>query len=124
MQFGFQMNFDDTEIEVLRRVIEHYLRVCRREIKQGRSVPFFAHSAALTHFRRNIRKQIDVLGKVTVFDSEMMSCETAFANYLDMCEQKIGAGAAEPFITDKVIIKKIWQRMSREMYQVMFGHPA
>ena len=124
MQFFFLINLDDTEIEVLRRAIEHYLRVCRREIKQGGSVPFIAHSGVLKYFRRNIKKQLDVRGKVAIGDSEMLSCEAAFANYLDMCAQKIGTGAVEPFITDKVIIKQIWERMSREMYQVMFGHPA
>lgn len=68
MQFWFEINLDDTEIEVLRRVIEHYLRVCRREIKQGGSVPFIAHSG--------------------------------------------------------VLIREIWERMSRELHQVIFGHPA
>jgi hypothetical protein len=123
VSFGIQIRFDDDEMEVLRRVIAHYLRVCRREIKQGGSVPFIAHSGVLKYFRRNVNKYIQILGKAVVMDSDMGAFRAAFSSYLNTCEPKSAKGGLEPSIADKVIARKTWERMSREMQRVMFDEP-
>jgi hypothetical protein len=121
VSFSILIRFDDNEMEVLQRVIAHYLRVCQCEIKQGGSVPFIAHSGWLKHFRRNIKKQM--IGKVVIFESEMQSLRAAFSDYLSASEQKIATGMTEPFLADRDVIEKMWERMSREMHRVMFVHP-
>jgi hypothetical protein len=123
MQFSIQIDFDDDEKEVLRRVIAHYLRVCQREIKQGGSIPFIAHSMVLKYFRRNMKKYLQILGKAMVLDSDMGAFRAAFSSYLDTCERKIANGGPEPFITDRLTARKMWERMSLEMQRVMFDEP-
>jgi hypothetical protein len=123
MHFGIQIDFDEDEKEVLRRVIAHYLRVCRREIKQGGSVPFIAHSGTLKYFRRNMNNYIQILGKAMVMDSDLGAFRAAFSSYLNTCERKSAKGGPEPSIADKVAARKTWERISSEMYRVMFDEP-
>jgi len=32
-QFGYQVTFDDSEMQTLQRALGHYLGICQREIK-------------------------------------------------------------------------------------------
>jgi len=106
-QFGCRVSFDDSEMQTLQRALSHYLEVCRREIKKGEDVPFFAHRGTIKRFRAKLREQLKLTPSFTLGEDDMDVVQHALKGYLDACEREIANGATVPFIADKVVIPKI-----------------
>jgi hypothetical protein len=114
-RYGVRISFDDEEMKTLKAAVAHYLEVCRREIEKGATVPFYAHTIALTRFptiRKMLRKQSPNLA---LYGTEISVLKAALASYLGLCEREIASGAAIPFIADRATATKISARLSEEL---------
>ena len=106
-QFGYRVNFDDSELQTLQRALGHYLGICQREIKKGGGAPFIAHSGTIKRFRARLKKQLKQTRSFTLHESEMIAMEQALQRYLDACEREVANGETTPFIADRAMISKI-----------------
>ena len=106
-QFGYRVNFDDSEMQTLQRALGHYLGICQREIKKGGGAPFIAHSGTINRFRARLKKQLKQTRSFTLHESEMIAMEQALQRYLDACEREVANGGTTPFIADRAMISKI-----------------
>ena len=106
-QFGYRVNFDDSELQTLQRALGHYLGICQREIKKGGGAPFIAHSGTIKRFRARLKKQLKQTRSFTLHESEMIAMEQALQRYLDACEREVASGGTTPFIADRAMISKI-----------------
>jgi hypothetical protein len=102
-QFGYQVTFDDGEMQTLQRALGHYLGICQREIKKGGG----AHSGTIKRFRARLKKQLKQTRNFMLHESEMIATEQALQSYLDACEREIANGGTTPFIADRAMIRKI-----------------
>jgi hypothetical protein len=101
-QFGYQVTFNDGEMQTLQRALGHYLGICQREIKKGGG----AHSGTIKRFRARLKK-LKQTWSFTLHESEMIAVEQALQSYLDACEREIANGGTTPFIADRAMISKI-----------------
>jgi hypothetical protein len=106
-QFGYRVNFDDSEMQTLQRALGHYLGICQREIKKGGGAPLIAHSGTIKRFRARLKKQLKQTRSFTLHESEMIAMEQALQRYLDACEREVANGGTTPFIADRAMISKI-----------------
>jgi hypothetical protein len=106
-QFGYEVAFDDSEMETLQRALGHYLGICQREIKKGGGAPFIAHNGIIKRFRARLKKQLKQTRNFMLLESEMIATEQALQSYLDACEREIANGGTTPFIADRAMIRKI-----------------
>jgi hypothetical protein len=120
MQFGVGLKLSDSELQTLERTISHYSRVCRREIRKGGSVPFIAHSLTFKQFRKDMKKQLEILGEIIIGDCEIIALRAAFSSYLEACEQNDANAAIAPFVADRATVKRLAKRMIREWHRVVF----
>ena len=103
-QFGYQVTFDDSEMQTLQRALGHFLGICQREIKKGGGAPY---SGTIKRFRARVKKQLKQTRSFMLHESEMMAIEQALQSYLDACEREIANGGTTPFIADRAMIRKI-----------------
>lgn len=120
-QFGCRVSFDDSEMQTLQRALSHYLEVCRREIKKGEDVPFFAHRGTIKRFRAKLREQLKLTPSFTLGEDEMDVVQHALKGYLEACEREIANGATVPFIADKVVIPKIRATLEDEFERAVIS---
>jgi hypothetical protein len=120
-QFGCRVSFDDSEMQTLQRALSHYLEVCRREIKKGGDVPFFAHRGTIKRFRAKLREQLKLTPSFTLGEDEMDVVQHALKGYLEACEREIANGGTVPFIADKVVIPKIRATLEDEFERAVIS---
>ena len=106
-QFGYEVAFDDSEMETLQRALGHYLRICQREIKKAGGARFIAHCGTIKRFRARLKKQLKQTRSFMLHEAEMIATEKALQSYLDACEREIANGGTTPFIADRAMIRKI-----------------
>jgi hypothetical protein len=117
--FGFGIPVDDQEWKTIRAAVDHYLEVCRQEIRAGATAPFIAHRGTLKRLfgtQKNPRKHRPML---RLDQGTYSSFKDALASYLDTCEREIANGNTVPFVTDRAIIEKIRTRLSAELERAL-----
>jgi hypothetical protein len=106
-QIRLKLTFDDEEKTTLQRAIDHYLQICRQEIKKGESDPFEAHKTFLTRYpgmQKGIHKRPQNL---TWGEDEVSAVKAALTSYLVTCEREIARGTTDPFAADSDIVIRI-----------------
>jgi hypothetical protein len=110
--FNIKLPLGDDEKRTLQAAIDHYLQVCRREIRKGTYPPFVAHRDRLRTYetpRKGIQKphRNSTWSAGEWGEDEMTAIEAALASYVDACEREIADGATEPFVADRAVVKRI-----------------
>ena len=119
-QYGITITFDDAEMKTLQTAVDHYLEKCRREVKRGASVPFYAHRSTLARFLASRKKALKRTPSLSLGENERIALEAALASYLERCNSEIANGVTVPFTADRAIVEKICARLLDEFWRAVF----
>ena len=103
---SYEVTFDSGQMETVKKALDHYLDVCRREIRSGGSVPFISDRLTIKRLLARLRKHAHV--PTHIDDGELFALQDALSNYSEACEQGIASGEAVPFTADRSTIKIIF----------------
>src|SRR5262249_43300142 len=109
-QFLANVKLDDSEIEVLERALQHYVEVCRQEIKKGGGLPFETHRRTIQRLRALNRTHLKKRGMLCIDYFKMGAVGPALQSYLQSCEQTRGK---HKNMREKRIIKKLHTTLNR-----------
>src|SRR5262249_38340315 len=59
--YGFAIDLSESELEILRSALAHFLSMCRKEIRKGGTVPFLAHKLIIKHLSARLAKEIEAI---------------------------------------------------------------
>ncbi len=115
MQLFYGLTFDDGQKESVKNALTHYLDVCRREIMNGATVPFIAHSVTIPPLRAKLAKDRHACAYIDI--SEMTALEDAISSYLETCEHRIAKGQVGLFIVDRSTLKVVTELLHEAVDQ-------
>jgi hypothetical protein len=118
-QYGIGMTFCNIEWEVLQKAIAHYSNLCKREIKNGKHVPFRAHSITIKRIRAEVGKATKGPLKVLLLAPERHALEAALKSYVDAVEREIATGVNKPFRADIELAKVICDAIDVELWRAI-----
>jgi len=117
--YGMRIALDAEEMKTLQAVVEHNLKVCRREIRRGTTEPFRDRRRALRRFLAIQRAILKVSDRLSVDENQIHLLQTAFESYLALDEQQVVGGANAVFVADRSKVEQLLARLWDEFYRAV-----
>jgi hypothetical protein len=118
-QHGIRMTFCDIELEVLQKAIAHYLHVRKRELKDGKQMPFI-DSGTLRRIRVDLEKAAKRRRKVSLGERERPALVAVLKCYVDAIERETTTDVNKPFRADKELAKVICEAIDVELSRAIW----
>jgi hypothetical protein len=113
-QYGIGLTFCDIELEVGRKAIAHYSKLCNRELKKGKYKPFRADSITIKRIRAQLGKATKGPHGVLLLELEQHTLQAALKSYADAIEREIATDVNKPFRADMDLAKVICEAIDVE----------
>src|SRR5215470_15072864 len=117
--YGMRIALDAEEMKTLQAVVEHNLKVCRREIRRGATEPFRDRRRALRRLLAIQRAILKVSDRLSVDENQIHLLQTAFESYLALDEQQVVGGANAVFVADRSKVEQLLARLWDEFYRAV-----
>jgi hypothetical protein len=113
--FGIRVKFNDSEMVVLQKALDHDLNVWRREIRKGNGAPY---SMSIKRLRMTSKAEFKYGRGISMDESQIAAVQCVLRTYLQACQDPGGPGVT---VRERRLIKKISAILERELRRVVIN---
>jgi hypothetical protein len=113
--FGIRVKFNDSEMDVLQKALDHHLNVWRREIRKGNGAPY---SVSIKRFRMTSKVDLKYGRGVSMDEDQIAAVQRVLRTYLEARQNPGGPGVT---VRERRLIKKISAILERELRRVVIN---
>ena len=113
--FGIRVKFNDSEMDVLQKALDHHLNVWRREIRKGNGAPY---SVSIKRFRMTSKVDLKYGRGVSMDEDQIAAVQRVLRTYLEARQNPGGPGVT---VRERRLIKKISAILGRELRRVVIN---
>jgi hypothetical protein len=113
--FGIRVKFNDNEMDVLQKALDHHLNIWRRQIRKGNVAPY---SVSIKRLRMTSRGDLKYGRPISMDEGQIAAIKRVLQTYLEACEDPGGPGMT---VRARRLIKKIGAILDRELNRVIIN---
>jgi hypothetical protein len=113
--FGIRVKFNDSEMDVLQKALDHHLNVWRREIRKGNGAPYYV---SIKRLRMTSKAELKYGRGVSMDEDQIAAIQGVLGTYLQACQDPGGLGVT---VRERELIKKIGAILERELRRVVIN---
>ena len=113
--FGIRVKFNDSEMDVLQKALDHDLKVWRREIRKDNTAPY---PVSIKRLRITSRADLKYGRAISMDEDQIDAIKRVLQTYLEACQDPGGPGVT---VRERRLIKKIGAILDRELNRVIIN---